>query len=244
MPKFSRLRAIGPLGSQLANILVFLTTNWVLVMSTGSGIIVAIWANATAFVQQPAVRSGIVAFLAILWTFIGILVLNDRRRPQQTSPAPDYRYGLTFEGIMVLFFPNHDDALGFGLNFRNFSPSPVHYHVETCEIRIMSRVAPKIKGGELSSYLARGAGRTSFLTPFKKYDVTEFYGKTTDGTMDFVVTYGAPDEPPVRRLTMSWKLTLQFPTADDIAQFTNPGPAPMGFVAVIVSEKDEFISNA
>src|SRR6266851_4409190 len=96
------LRGFGPVGGSAADALAFLTNNWVLTMST----IIALWAAftewAVAFVQNPKVQTAALVFLFVLWTSVGITVLIDRRKPRVIKPDHDYRYGLTFEGLMPL----------------------------------------------------------------------------------------------------------------------------------------------
>ena len=100
MPVFGRLRRLGPVGGIVANALTFLTTNWPVALS----VVAAIGAGAIdwvrALVSNVAFIAAVATFLAVLWTIVGITVLLDRRRPRSTKPYIDYRYGLTFEGLI------------------------------------------------------------------------------------------------------------------------------------------------
>jgi hypothetical protein len=189
---FSRITAAGTLG---ATIITYLTAGWGVLISAALAIVVWAWASLSAWIAAPAVQSAGYVFLFSLWTYIGLSTIIGARKPRLTSTVPDYRYGLTFEGIFPNFLPtNEPAALQFGLQFRNFSSGPLQYHVEYFDFRIGSRSSPKVKRGELTSYLPRGAGRTSSAVPFSKKDIVEFFGTSVSGTLDFAVTYGPPDD--------------------------------------------------
>jgi hypothetical protein len=181
MPRFNRLRGLGPVGNAIALVLTFLTTNWQLVVS----VVVAIAAGAVdwlrAIVLNPAIITGAGAFLAALWTIIGISVLIDRRRPRIVRTQRDYRWGLTFEGLAPRYTaPNEPipdaGSLNFWIMLRNFSQSPVRYEFENIDIRIGTRAIPRIVHGTLIGYMARGAGRTSTIKGFSSNQLKEFYG--------------------------------------------------------------------
>jgi hypothetical protein len=108
MRDFTRwLRGLGPVGTLVANLLAFLTANWGTAVSVAAGLIVALWASAVSLVQNPAVQSGGEVFLVTLWTIVGVLFIFDRTKPRPIRSVPDYRYGLTFEGLN----PNIDPCL-------------------------------------------------------------------------------------------------------------------------------------
>jgi hypothetical protein len=156
-------------------------------------------------------------FLAALWTIVGMTVLYDRRRPRKVQTHLDYRYRLTFEGLIPLFnltsakVPNAG-ALGFAIRLRNFSPGPLDYYLESVDIRLGTRTIPKYRLNAITGYLARGALRQVSPGGFEREAIAEFYGRgATKGTVEFSVTYGPPDEPPVRRLKLSIEFTLALP---------------------------------
>jgi hypothetical protein len=226
------LRGLGPVGGTAADALAFLTNNWVLTMST----IIALWAAftewAVAFVQNPKVQTAALVFLFVLWTSIGITFLIDRRKPRVIKASQDYLYGLTFEGLfpaMGASFDKDDDELRFGLQLRNFSSGPIKYTVEDFDVRIGNRALPRLQKGALVGFMARGAGRTSHGAPFKRGDFKQLLGQLLEGTANFVITYGHPEQTPVRRLSISIGLYLQIPEGDN----------PIGFGANILQETDE-----
>lgn len=230
--RFTGLRKLGDVGAFIANVLVFLTTNWPLVVT----IIVSIYAGisdwAVATVHKPSVYVTVGVFLSVLWTYIGLTFLIDRRKPRLTQPAQDYRYGLVFEGCVPVYeAANEDAALQIGLQLRNFSSGPIRYSVEHFDVRIGSRTLPKLKKGALVSYLPRGAGRTSSNVPFKKEDIIEYAGRRVEGTVEFSIAYGHPEQPPERRLKM---------VMDVIFVFNASGA--LGFGGNITEESDEPIS--
>jgi hypothetical protein len=68
-----RLRSLGPIGAFLANVVTFLTTNWVLTMSTAAGLWAGLSDWAVGFAADPRVRTGVAVFLVLLWTYVGII---------------------------------------------------------------------------------------------------------------------------------------------------------------------------
>jgi len=240
--KFPKLRAMGDLGGHAANVLTFLTTNWGATLAT---IIAAgTWLNKWAWgiALTPAVYASAGVFLFVLWTIIGLTYLYDRRKPRKVQTHLDYRYGLTFEG----FGPNYMSAdagfpdagaLQFVIQVRNYSPGPIQYFLESCDIRLDSRASPKYEPGKVRGYMARGSGRSARTGAFKPDMLKEFYAKgVIDGTADFSFTYGAPDEPPQRRLKISLNIHISVPP-DGIVDPVNGHP--FGYSDSIISEKDE-----
>lgn len=233
------LRGLGPVGSAAADVVTFLSTNWVPVMGT----IVAIGASlnewATNVVHSPVVQTFFEAFLATLWTLVGILYLYDRTKPRSVKVAADYRYGLTFEGIAPNIDPGNDDLwIGFLIQLRNFSQAPIKYTVDQFDFRIGSRALPK-PSKVLDGYLPRGGGKAICPSRFSKDDVREFFGRRVTGTAEFSITYGHPEEPPLRRLKLSFAVTLHIAADGNITQ-----ESPLGFGADILSETDESIEKS
>lgn len=234
MPRFNRLR-VGTFGNAVANLLTFLTTNWHVVVS----IVAAIAAGAIdwlrAIALNPGTIAGVGAFLVVLWTIIGITLLIDRRRPREVRTAPDYRYGLTFEGFQPRYVPLNSGVpsagdLGFAILTRNYLTYPLHYDVEHIDIRLGTRALPKIRIGTLSGFMSRAAGRTNTIKGFTQNDLKEFYGKgTTKGTVEFSIAYGPAEEAPVKRL----KMELEF-----YVVFSDDGLS-VGWQDGITSESDE-----
>ena len=229
MFKLGWLRSFGPAGTAAATAITFLTTNWPLTMSAILGVVAAIWSSALSFFQFPAVQVGVGVFLAALWTTIGILHLIDRTRPRLVRQIPDYRYGLTFEGILPnTDLKNEDMWLSFVLQIRNFSQAPIRYEVEQFDFRIATRALPK-PTKKLVGYLARGGGKQISPSQFKKDEVREYFDKRVKGTAEIVVAYGHPEEKPVRRLIIKAEITLHLPP---------DGNGQMGFGADILEEND------
>ncbi len=227
------LRKLGPLGTALANVLTLITTNWPLAMSA----IVAIWTAlsdwAFGLASNARLHVAVLVFLALLWTFVGITVLIDRRRPRSVRTHPDYRYGLTFEGINPNIDAQNDVGwLTFGIQLRNFSQAPILVRFDHFDVRIGTRAIPKATQKNVTGYLPRGGGRVMSVPPFKKEDVKEFFGKRVTGTAEFAILYGHPESEPVRKLRMTIDITLGLPAEE--AQ-----PALVVWGADIVQEIDE-----
>ena len=240
MARFSRLRALGPIGNALANALAVLTANWPVAMSAIAAILAGAldWLRGVAL--SPPFVTAVWVFLAVLWTIVGITVLIDRRRPRFVISHMDYRYGLTYEGMQPRYLGVNDPlpdagSLHFVFMIRNFSPGPIRYEVENLEVRLGTRATPKIQRGTLSGFMARGAGRTSQIKGFTKEQLKEFY-KHSDvndpakGTIEISYLYGPPDGPPVRRLRMSLEFWVMF---------NQEGAGPLGWQDGIKSEDDE-----
>ena len=237
---YPRLRALGDWGGHLANFLTFLTTNWPVTLSALFGVATGLNGWLRTFVAQPAVYISAGAFLFLLWTVIGLTTLIDRRRPRQVQTHLDYRYGLTFAGFAPNFLPTdsgmpHAGALQFAITVQNYCPGPIQYTLESCDIRVGTRAAPKYKENNITAFMARGSARISRPVGFEKGMIQEYFGAgTTEGTADFALTYGPPGEPPKRRLKISMSFGIVLPK-DGV-----PGPKdPLGWSDAILSEIDE-----
>jgi hypothetical protein len=237
MPKFNWLRSFGPVGTFAANALVFLTMNWALALSVFVGLATAISAWMRSIALNPITYAAVGAFLAVLWTTVGICALVDRRKPQKVQVHHDYRYGLTFEGFPPIYYQPSAGipvagALTFQLQLRNFSPGPIKYEIETFDITIGTRIATRPKKGELHGFMARGAARTSRLKAFEQKEVKEFYGQgDVIGKAEVSVAYGPPDGLPIRR----WKIVL------DLHITLSEDGESLGYADNIISEVDEEI---
>lgn len=237
-----RLRQGGGFGNFLAMLLTLLTSNWGIAVSALISVIVALSGAATNFFENHRVQIGIGVFLATLWTLIGVLALVDRRKPRSVSMFPDYRYGLTFEGMIPNFVSTDSwmpepGGLQFGIMLRNFTPGPIKYVLESLDIRLGTRSIPKYKPNSVSGYMARGSGRQAQGEGFPSGSMAEFYGKgPIKGTADFSVAYGPPEENSIRRLKISVELLMIFPPNGviDLSKGLN-----IAFGAPIISEDDE-----
>jgi hypothetical protein len=168
----------GSAGTAIANVLVFLTTNWGVVMSAVLGLVAAIYGGAYDVASNPRVQVGIGTFVAVLWTIIGILVLVDRRKPRLIRSYQDYRYGLTFEGMSpILDKDNEEAALQFSLQLRNYSMGPIQYAIEHFDVRIGSRALPEWKSEGKTVYMPRGAEEHPARSLLKKTTLKSSMGK-------------------------------------------------------------------
>jgi hypothetical protein len=229
---FKWLRGFGPIGSAAANGIQLVTTNWVLTMSALIGIWAALTDWVVAFVQNPKVQTAVIVFLAILWTGIGIAYLIDRQSPRLIRVAPDYRYGLTFEGVTTNLSQHHEEQwLQLGVQIRNYSQAPIRYIIDRFDLRIGTRaLAPSPQDRPLRGNLPRGGVKIGNLPAFKKDDLREFFGKQSVGRAECSIIYGHPEQKPIRRLTIT--LNVHF-------EFGSTGDPPFGFAADIMDEVDE-----
>jgi hypothetical protein len=245
MPKFTWLRGLGPLGTLAANILAFLTANWGVAVSAILAIYVGFSQWATGVIHSPETQAAAATFLVLLWSYVGITILIDRHHPRDVRSVPDYRYGLTFEGINPnIDFLSDDAWLNFGVQVRNFSQAPIRYHIESFDVRIGTRALPKSEK-QFTGYLPRGSGKTISPAAFKKEDVREYFGKRVTGTAEFAITYGHPERKPERRLRIGTKITLHIqekPGQEELFPGFGP-PMAVAFGADIVKEDDESIDD-
>jgi hypothetical protein len=211
MQKFIKwLRSLGWLGNLLGYLIFIATTNWVLVMSAIVGIWLGVSQWGVRFVHNANVQTVVIVFLVTLWTIIGLLVLRDRRKPIITQPYQDYRYGLTYEGCVPLYFPQKEELLQFGLQLRNYSSGPLRSQLENFQILIDDRILPYDKSTPLTTIMPRGGFRIFRTPPFKRSSLKDFFGQRKIGRADFSILYGDPEQPPIRRLKMTLELILEF----------------------------------
>jgi hypothetical protein len=102
------LRSFGAAGNFLANAITFLTTNWVLTVSAVTAFLVSLWDQAVEVLGYPRTQATILAFVAVLWTLIGIRMLITQGRPRQVKFAHEDAYSLIVENIE----PNYNPKIG------------------------------------------------------------------------------------------------------------------------------------
>ncbi len=102
--RFKTLRSLGEWGGWVANILVFLMTNWALAGAAAVGVFAGAIEGLRTFALTPAVYVSVGVFLAVFWTFVGVRLLAEARKPRLIQAHHDYRYGLTFEGLYPQFY--------------------------------------------------------------------------------------------------------------------------------------------
>lgn len=125
-------------------------------------------------------------------------------------------------------------SLNFAFSVRNFTQSPIRYEIENVDIRLGTRVVPRVLPGTVYGFMARGAGRISTFMGFNKEELTEFYKYNTlenyaKGTVDISYLYGPPEGPPERRFRVSIEFYLLM---------INDGES-VGWQDSIISERDE-----
>ena len=228
---FKWLNRFGTIGNIAANTISFLTANWGLAVSAVLATFGGLWTTSSTFFHRADVQTIALIFLALFWTYIGFVVLSDRKKPRETRPFHDYRYGLTFEGIFALYNPESPEGegtLSFAIQLRNFSSGPLKYEIEVFDVIINNRILPRLKKGTFTSIMSRGAGRTSRHQGFKKEDIKDFLDKQVKGTLDLVIVYGHPERDFERRLKMSFELGLLIQSN-----------GPPSYSDTITSESDE-----
>jgi preprotein translocase subunit SecG len=163
------------------------------------------------WVESPLIHSTLFLFGFFLWTFIGLAWITDRKKPQPVSVVHDLSYGITLEFLNANSNPMQElAALQFALGLRNFSTGPIHYNVEKFDVIISNRTLPKLAKGTLGGLMPRGSGKVAANHPFTKDDIKDFFGKEVRGSVDVEITYGQPKAAPVRKLTLSFDVYLNF----------------------------------
>jgi hypothetical protein len=217
-------------------------TVWAAVLTALGSVVLLLLTEGAKLLSNPEFLGAALLFVLVLWSYIALVWLWTRK-PRDVVAL---RHGITFEGVTATFNPaTPEAALSFALNIRNFCPVPIRYYVESFDVKIETRTLPKkYESRSLQGFLSRGAGRVSSAVPFTFDHIKEFLGRRLDGSLDFSIIYGDADRQPVRRLTMSIQLFLQFPALPtplpmlpnaSIAQ----GMFPLGFGHNIQSENDE-----
>lgn len=206
--------------------------------------IIAILTAGEKWLERPIVHSSALVFFVTFWTYIGIVFLLDREKPKIVSINQDLKYGLTFEGIQISVNPAIEDAfLQFSLNVRNYSSGPLKYEIEKFDIILERVTLPPLGSKTLYGYLARGGGKASGRDPFRRSDLSRFFGQQAKGTLYVAILYGNAEKEFVRKLEMNFDLYLDFTrlTPENInLQVFSPFPV-VGFSNNITSEKDEWI---
>jgi len=221
-----RLRTLGPVGEFIANLLSFLTANWVMVVSTLAAMWVALWESAVTVVSSPRFLAAAVTFFATLWTALAFMNLAERRRMRRQ--LSDYSYGLTFAGVHPNYRPDQKDAaLQFSILFVNHSlPGAIQYRLERFDVQLGTRALPRLRH-QLGGSLPRGSTKGSRNVPFTYDDIKEFIGWDASGTVSFAVVYGHPEREPARRFEM--EIEIQLSLQED---------GRFGYVDTIISERD------
>lgn len=194
---------MGVLGNALGYVITFITTNWVAVMSAilSYAITAADWTLNIA--RMDSVRIGVGAFLAILWTSIGITFLRNQKRGQMVRVVHEYAYALTQAGIALL--PTEKEGVTYALNFANVGAGPIRLQVEEFRITLGGRTGPEEeKFPDL--FLPRAAVKQYRFPTFTKENLPG--AEPAKGAIVFTGVYGHPEFPPVRRIKLRINIQL------------------------------------
>lgn len=195
------LRGLGPLGSLVANLVMFVTTNWPLTMSAALGLVVALWSWATNVIDTPAVRAGVTVFLLVLWTFIGLSLWRNRRTATRVVVDHDFSHGLWMESVSMGFEQDNEPAcLQLTINVRNVSQVPLWFKMEKFDVIVANRAIGRKTLPDITVRVPRVAVRGFRHPAFKRDDLREFIGQTVEGSIEFSMLYGRIGQPFTRRL--------------------------------------------
>jgi hypothetical protein len=201
------LRAMGPVGSFLANVIALLATSWGVVLSALLGVGATFWAFATDFVQDPRIQTGAEVFLAVFWTYIGFVVLRTKRLPTSVRIYHDYAYGLAFEMAQLAIDPDLPDHLAVNFSFRNVSAGPIKCRVEDMRVILAGRTAdhPDSMPKEFMIPRVTAKGYRSAAIPWDQSK-----NSTIKGAADLTIIYGHPEIGYERKLRMKFELGIAF----------------------------------
>jgi hypothetical protein len=209
MFNLSWFRRFGRVGTALANVLVFLTTNWGVVVSVLAALYVARSNWASGFVQNPKVDAAAFAFLVLLWTYIGFTTLIDRQKPRLIRTQQDFDYGLLLEGCVPYYAPtNTEAALQLGVQLHNFTGGSLRFRIEKFEMNIEGNALPHRES--VDSFIPRGGTKIYKMAPYAQSDLKGYQNRAVTGSIKLSISYGHPDRQPVRRLTTTLELHLDF----------------------------------
>jgi hypothetical protein len=207
MPKFTWLRRFGPIGTFIANAIVFLTTSWNVVVSAALAIFAAAVGWAYDIASNPHVQVGVGTFVAALWTYIGLRTLWSFKDTKNIAIAPDYKYCINPENYQILLNPDSiDAALQITFSYRNVSSTALRVRVDDFRLIIEDRICPD-PDRNIELIIPRISARGVRSGAFKK-DVLK---ERNTGTLDVTIIYGPPDGEFVRRYHMKAKLHFAFP---------------------------------
>ena len=120
-----------------------------------------------------------------------------------------FSWGLAYEALVLAYNPSDANAgLQLGVAFRNVTMRPIQYYVERFDVVVANRTLTKPTFTNSGGVIPRATQRFFRAPAFPSADVAEFVGKPTQGTIEFVVAYGAPGQQATRQLTMRLDVTL------------------------------------
>jgi hypothetical protein len=227
------MRSFGTAGNFIANAVQFLLISYPGLTIGAIGVwIVNYYTSILLWVQQPAIYSSMGVFLFILWTYIALTLIKDRREIKAVRIAHDYAYAIIVEGgwqaIFGKFPSNHpihpnSDAFNLSCNFRNVSAGPLRLKVEEMRAIINSRTCEESPSIEL--IFARMGPKLvrSGAIPRDKNE------RNLSGSVHFKFIYGHPDGRFVRRYTLKMKVHIILDPVNNTAVVTDE----------IIEEKDE-----
>lgn len=222
-----KMRKVNAVTTFVTTVAGFIISQWGVIVTVVTAGAIAILTWASDWEKTKYVLAGTAMFFLILWSVAAFVWLASRSSPQIVKAHQDYSYGLTFEGLSMVWDPEQPSPLQFGIQLSNYNNGPIKYQIEEFDVRVGTRALPRYTKGTLKSIMPRGARRTSRSVPFSASDLAGLDGEQ-NGTIDFSIAYGHPELPPTRRLSMKLAITLVF----------NRPPGKLGIGESIVDESD------
>jgi len=188
---------------------------WMLAVSIVNGGAVAYltwWQWATQFGYVPIYLAALLAFAVSIWIINGFIWLRGQRRPSPARISFDYAHSLALEHITCgLDQENAENTLEIRPMFRNVANGPIKFNIEKMSTQIEDRIVT-IEG--INGVIPHGIQRT--IIPNKGFSkkAYEQFKNRTNGTLEYDIVYGHPDDKPSRRTTSQIHIDI-FKRQDD-----------------------------
>lgn len=159
---------------------------------------VAYWTWSIEHGYLPVFFAALGTFVALIWAINGIVWLRSQARPSKARITFDYSYGLSLEDVIpALDLRNLDNTFEIRLRVRNHANGPVRILVEKFYITIEDRFYGS--PAQFRSVPPRGAATTLFPGGGFKKEAFDKFADTTNGTLEFSILYGHPEDHLSRR---------------------------------------------
>jgi len=185
----------------------WLLLQWSTVLSAAVATGFTIWAWMEQYGYLPLALVALGSFAVTIWTFNGIVWMRRQARPSPARITFDYSHALLFEGVVpALDLENKANTFELRLLIRNAANGPVQFRSENWTLSIEDRITPPSTA--IIGTLARGEQRTMFPAGGFREEAYNDFKDRTEGTLEFSILYGHPDDPLSRRMSKTLRIFL------------------------------------
>jgi len=173
----------------------------------------AFWGWAASWGYLPVFLAAAFIFVSTLWSWIGILMLLDRKKPitpVATSLIRDCSWGLEIGNIVLNHDPsNNINRWRFFFNIHSKNSNPLRFIIEECRIIINMRVA-NVDTSNFKSVSIITSNDTKQFS-IGRFGVGEFehLGSAT-GSIYLKINYGHPDDGYSRSMVRSYDVECSY----------------------------------